>query len=723
MMNFDGRNGQISSKFNFIERTAEKANLDRQRGNWSKILLTTSALALVSPSVGYAQDTTQETSLDLGTLVLDWENLGRPVDESPASNTLIDAEEVGRPDNKDVFDVIENVPNVVVETGPILPTVRGIDGSAGIFAATAFTAGSNLRFNVVVDGVARIPGAIGTGGQLVAPWDVGRVEVAVGPQTTQGGRSSLAGAVNVLTNDPVFENEGAARLSYAVRDGEPLFNVSGLYNLAVSDSLAFRVAFDGQFGDSFVDITDPTVASISDEIEDIENTTVRFKALFAPQSVPGLEIVFGYEREDRDQLNNNEVDIGTSFVLSDFASNNSEDEVETDIFSLRASYDTGTGLFFQGRFSYTESSLNILPSNIFFNLTQDFENYQGELLARYEGDGFLRRGVFGFAIEDQEEDGFNDTLGVFPLGFLFDVEGEFTNWSIFGEAEFAVTDSFFVFGGGRYEEQDIERTVFADFGFGPNSASVDTTDRNFSPRLGVRYEFGDATSVGYQFSEGFRPGSVDIDFFGSPPVAFEGETLQQHEIWLRHTDAGGLFSVNASAFFYTLDDAQVPFVGPNFLIGNVDEAEGYGFEFAGQLNLGRSTITASLGLTETEITELGTAPNVDPALLGTDLPNAAGVTFSLGYVYATRNGWEFGAELLHVGDRAPGVFTDPDLPSYTTLDLRAAYNTDFNGNPVRFDLFVNNVTDERIVAISDTFSGTETVGDPLTVGISARLDF
>ena len=54
---------------------------------------------------------------------------------------------------------------------------------------------------------------------LTTLWDVNTIEVARGPQATSGGRNSIAGAVRIETNDPIFDFEGAARANYFNRDG------------------------------------------------------------------------------------------------------------------------------------------------------------------------------------------------------------------------------------------------------------------------------------------------------------------------------------------------------------------------------------------------------------------------------------------------------------------------------------------------------------------------
>ncbi|WP_189799524.1 TonB-dependent receptor [Tateyamaria sp. syn59] len=666
----------------------------------------------------------------MGTLVLRWDNLGRPVRETSASNTVVETDAVQSAEHESVIDAADGLPNVDVQRGFQLPVIRGLDGTGGAVGASQFATGSNPRVNVVVDGVSRVSSTNGALGAFASGWDVQQVEVARGPQTTLGGRSSLAGAINVVTNDPIFEREGALRFSYETRNGEPLFGLSGVYNTPLSDDVAVRLSFDADFGDEFINVVDPTpqVQADRSEIEDIENGTLRAKLLYAPSTIPGLELVFGYERQRQDRIGFPSRDVGSdNFELSDFTNTASEARLDQDIFSIQANFDINAAWSLEGQLSYQDLVTRIPATNSAFDLTQSFENTQFELLARYQGDGFVSAGVIGVAYEDQDEDGANDTLFPVPIPFVFLADGEFTNKSIFGEIEFAFSESLFAFVGGRYEEQDIRREVDLTFAGVSQSAVSTTADSRFTRRIGFRYEFSETLVVGYQYSEGFRPGSVDVNLL--PPVpgvsVFDGETLRQHEAWVRFNDPENRFNLDAAVFHYRLNDAQIPGAGGGRLIANLPEAEGFGLEISGDVALTpNSRLRASLGLLDTEITDVGNSAGA-AAFLGQDLPESVGLTFSVGYQYISPAGWDFGIDIQHVGDRSGFAGTTP-LPDYTKVDLRVGYDTIFQGRNLRLEAFVENAFDEDIVISTDpnlAAFNVEAIGAPRTIGVSATLRF
>ncbi|MEO1405935.1 MAG: TonB-dependent receptor [Pseudomonadota bacterium] len=692
-------------------------------------------LAVLASEHAHAQGLPEEP-VDLGTLVLGLENLGTTIDEAPGSTSVIDGVDVEDPSNSDVLEAIDTVPNVLTDTaaGGQLPVVRGLDGQAGLVRGTTFTAGSNPRVNFSVDGVTR-PAT--SGGVITAQgstWDVSRVEVGRGPQTVQSGRSSLAGAINVVTNDPTYELERALRFGFETREGEVVYSAAGLLNIPiVENQLAFRLAVDGDYGDNFINIIDPSVdANTREDVEDIERGNLRAKLLWEPDAIPGLTVIGAYERQVIESLYDNRVEIGTDFAVTNFPAITGEQRSETDVLSFGAAYEIAPGWTLEGRVAHVETDYFLLPSNTTFDVEQTIEDRQAELSLRYEGTGLVTAAVLGFSYENLDEKGFNDTRGTSsPFGFLLDIDGEVRNRSIFGEIEIAPTEQLALYAGGRLENNVVKRTVLGDFGFGPVSGSLDVDDTNFSPRVGARYQLSDVATVGYQYSEGYRPGSVTVSFGNlAAPVAFDGETLKQHEAWLRLNDPGGRFDLTTTAFYYELEDAQTIGAGPGGLIGNVPEAEGFGLEFEGNYRVSdRFQIFGSLGLLETEITNAGNGPNAGD-LAGQELPGTANVAASLGFAYFAKSGWDFGGQIRHVsGQDVPVVFGDTSLPTpaYTVVDIKAGYDFSVGTTDMRLEAFVQNLFDEDIILSRNVGLGGapdfEVVGAPRTIGLALTARF
>lgn len=98
-----------------------------------------------------------------------------------------------------------------------------------------------------VDGVYQ--GRGGTGMQVNALYDVDRVEIIKGPQATLFGRSSIGGAISILTNQPGKEFQGSTDLGFGERGRVQL---RGAVNLPVSETLGLRLAADVEHQDGYI---------------------------------------------------------------------------------------------------------------------------------------------------------------------------------------------------------------------------------------------------------------------------------------------------------------------------------------------------------------------------------------------------------------------------------------------------------------------------------------
>ncbi|MEM7547596.1 MAG: TonB-dependent receptor, partial [Pseudomonadota bacterium] len=693
-----------------------------KRGNMA---LYTARRALIKTASALAAATAapntkaQEGPIILDDIVIQGEKSGRTLAETSASTVVLNGAEVDNPRNLDVSAVADGVPNVVFDDSALFPAIRGIDGSAGQLGAVAFTTGAQPRVNIIVDGVAR-PANVGAAAPAISSlWDVEQVEIARGPQSTLGGRNSLAGNIRIATADPTFEFEGAVRGLGFTQDGT--IGAAGMLNIPlVDDQLALRVTAEATDGESFINVIDPAVAADRSEIEDEEYRRFRAKLLFVPEAVPGLEIVAAVERSELNNLFEQEADFGSDgFDLSNFAVVGSNNDNEQTVLSLKGVYALSDNIEFEASAAYLDNDFRIPPTNPTFDFEQETESVSAEALLRIEGIGFVNRAVFGFAFERQTEVGVNDAPAL-----AISLDGEIVNYGIFGEIEFGLTDRLALIAGGRIEIDDRDR-VLDVFG---TAGTLDISETAFIPKLGVRYEVTDELTIGYQYTEGFRAGGIDFDLFdpSAGAVTYDSETLRQHEIYLRSRFLRDRAALNVSAFYYEFDDVQLSGAGgpgPSGLFdlfGNAPRAEGFGVEVEGAFEVTDwITVTGAIGLLDTEITDPG--PEL-PEFQGAELPRAPNLTFSAGVSYVSDFGLDASATVRHVGEQSAFLGDDP-VPSYTVVDLSAGYTFEVDERRTfRIEAFVNNVIDERIVLSADA-PNSETVGRPRTFGLGGTFRF
>jgi iron complex outermembrane receptor protein len=148
-------------------------------------------------------------------------------------------------------------------TGNFGPPVGGIEQSA---------------VAVMIDGVYQNRGEVVRGGTL----DMAQVEIMRGTQSTTLGGSSLAGAVSLVSNDPVFEYEGSGSLELGNYN---LVNIQGVLNVPLTGNQAFRIAYAAEERDGY----------ISSNAGNSDQTNARIKYRWQPSE--DLNIVASYSHQ------------------------------------------------------------------------------------------------------------------------------------------------------------------------------------------------------------------------------------------------------------------------------------------------------------------------------------------------------------------------------------------------------------------------------------------
>ncbi|MFT3907482.1 MAG: TonB-dependent receptor [Steroidobacteraceae bacterium] len=121
-------------------------------------------------------------------------------------------------------------------------TIRGVASVEGGPPGGTIT-GTSIP--VIIDGVAQSRGEVVRGGTL----DVSQVEVMRGPQSTNVGAGAMAGAVSLVTNNPVFKYEANGLLE---KGNYNLTNVEGVLNVPLTDDQALRLAYSTNKRDGYI---------------------------------------------------------------------------------------------------------------------------------------------------------------------------------------------------------------------------------------------------------------------------------------------------------------------------------------------------------------------------------------------------------------------------------------------------------------------------------------
>jgi outer membrane receptor protein involved in Fe transport len=346
-------------------------------------------------------------------------------------------------------------------------------------------------------------------------------------------------------------------------------------------------------------------------------------------------------------------------------------------------------------------------------------------------------------------------------------------FAIFGEASYDLTDKLTVTAGGRYYDFEEDRGFHSGGLFSNGDNQTDSTESDgFSPRVLVSYDVNDEWTLNAQASKGFRLGGAndplnlplcsadDAATYGGFP-RFEDETLWNYEGGFKY--AGGLFSLNAAAFYTDIENLQVSADAGSCssrVVFNVPEAHTAGLEVEFAINPMEGlelTFAGSRVESEFDSTKLDVNSNVLAGIReGNRLPStpeyqiAATATYSFpvdmigsgveGFVSGSVQ--NVGTRFTQPGDQEsnPRTFTsglpfggatgnetnvlDLGLEPYTLINLNAGVENDVWG--VTF--FVNNLADENASLAFDRERGGRArlgfhVNTPRTIGVTARRAF
>ena len=249
--------------------------------NIHALWLGASVVTLMWCGVSSAQTTPQESktqsnSTAVGEVVVTAERRTVNLQETPIAASVITGGDLAKKGVITIDQLQFSIPSVAVDNfGQGLEfNIRGI----GKAEHNSQTTTGVITYR---DGVATFPGYF----QEEPYFDIASVEILRGPQGTFVGQNATGGAVFVTSADPVIK--GGDHGYIAGQFGNYLdAAVQGAVNLPISDTLAARIAFNGERRDSFYHITGPWTGDPGN----LKEGSVRLGVLWEP--TPALKVLW-----------------------------------------------------------------------------------------------------------------------------------------------------------------------------------------------------------------------------------------------------------------------------------------------------------------------------------------------------------------------------------------------------------------------------------------------
>ena len=291
--------------------------------------------------------------------------------------------------------------------------------------------------------------------------------------------------------------------------------------------------------------------------------------------------------------------------------------------------------------------------------------------------------------------------------------------SVFVQDSIHLTDQWIFVAGGRFQAYD----QYAGKGV-PFKANTDNNGQKWVPRAGLVYRYTDELSFYGSYTESFKPNSTIAPLSGSSTVldgSIAPEEAKSWEIGAK-LDMPGRVTGNIALFDIKKRNVLVAnSEGPVTIYSAAGEVRSRGLELdlSGQLS-DRWSLIGSYAYTDAEVTE-------DPDYKGNQLQNVARNSGSLSAVYdfgrvIGGDQLRVGAGARYVGEREGNAVNDFELPGYTVADAFATYDTQLDGQKVKFQLNVKNLFD-RTYYTSAASRFFVSMGDSRQVTLSSTLEF
>lgn len=653
------------------------------------------------------------------------------IDEVTSSVTVVDDIEIAKKNAQHLEHIISGAANV---NGASAASRTRFYQIRGIGERSQYNTPLNPSVGLFVDGIdySRI-------GSAATMFDVKQVDILRGPQGTTFGSSSLAGTINIVSNEATDTPEAKIQATAGSRNNADLGVM--LNGPLGSDDLMGRISVYKHTSDGYIknNYLNKTNTQLQDEVTAkanlkwLANDDLTFDLNFL-----GIDINNGYDAFSFDNdlttttdepgddiLKSAAVALKTTYKLNDKA------VMETTL----TKSDTETLYTYDDDWTYNgQYSGGYMAKD---NYARDRKNLSLDLRFLSSENGRIFNGttdwVAGVYFIEQ-----NETL---DRTYPYITNGEYqsryitVNQAAYGQLDHHLDDKTTITGGLRVETFKAE---FKD-SYGVNE---DTSETLFGGKLAVSHKISPEHKGYVALSKGYKAGGVNAD--GSLPankLSFDTESLWNLETGLNSSWLNGDLNTRITAFYAKRLDQQVNSStqqsgAPTFTIylDNAATAENFGLEAeADWQTTDNLRLNASLGLLQATFLDY---TYIDPndttntiSLNGRDQAHAPNYQIALGFEYFIDNNWVWNASLERKDKFYFSNSHKQESKAYTLVNSSLEYN---NKNWT-VNIWGRNLTnteyatrgfyfgiDPRTGYSDDLYTQQ---GEPRTVGVTVTYDY
>ncbi|HEU5134556.1 MAG TPA: TonB-dependent receptor [Steroidobacteraceae bacterium] len=788
------------------------------------------ALLIAVPLTLPAQETSPSSEELVDEIIVTAQKRATSLQDVPFSVAAVTGEDLEQSGATNIVELARSVPGLyIADLGPgqSQVAIRGI--SAG--QVVRDQAGVKESVGIYLD---ESPVSVALFTPDLDLYDLDRIEVLRGPQGTLFGAGSSSGTVRYITAQPnVGELSGSVDLTAnGLQDGEFGGSVRGSLNLPIGENAAMRAVGYHSELPGFIDSAYPGRA-VNEDVNGGSRSGGRLAFRFEPSEnfTVTPRIVYqkletdGYPRIDVYNILGNtytttepDVDPGERGQVTQIREGLTDEFMMGD---LKLDFDFGD-VGMTSVTSYIDRSVEVLrdASQLTGSVTKDLGGtdaqarlnsplhdntdlkvFSQEIRFASTGEGAFQWVTGAFYQEVERQYGQNlptpgyDALSQALIGadssdfgsppdtpFFSDLNYDFKQFALFGEATYRFSPQWALTGGLRYYDFDEDRTLtfaglFADVGYVDEPGSVSSD--GVSPRVILAFSPNDNVQLTAQVARGFRLGGINDPLnrgLCSPAdlITYDGranwddEEVTNYEIGAKTRSSEGRVTFNAAVFFSEIEGLQViadAGTCSSRIILNA-EAASIGAEMElffrpdENWDFGLSATYVNAEITESQLASgtpiagirdgnrLPTSPELQAAAsaaynfamtdslssyvrltlqhVGSSFTQLADQEPNFGLISNAAGRPAGSARLINLGGipANTNIEFDAELPSYDIANLRWGFGTD----AWEAALFVNNLFDERAFLSIDRERGRSArvgylTNPPLTYGVNFHMNF
>jgi iron complex outermembrane receptor protein len=603
------------------------------------------------------------------------------------------------------------------------------------------------------DGVATFPGYF----QEEPYYDIASVEILRGPQGTFVGQNATGGAVFITSNNPIINGGDHGYLAGQVGSYDDL-GVQGAINLPISDTLAARVAFNGESRDSFYTVTGPNHGNPGN----LREGSLRLGLLWKPTDA--LTVLF--------KTDYNYLDLG-AYPADPYYDTNSP-------FHVTANYPQAA----VDKFVRSDLKIDyVLPGGI---TLRSISGYQfGDTFYHSDLDGTsVLNDTFGDKVDEtiySEEinlispstgpltwilGGYyqSDDLNFLPGQFFIDTptpgfpDTVFNNYTLqgtnpkqntaaFGQISYNLPAGFQLQVGARYSDARTTNHVTLDQYGLPLVDEQSARSTSATGKVTLNWTIDPHNFVYAFVATGYKPGGLNVPVGLGIPAPFGPEKVTEYEVGWKAGLLDGHLRTQLDAYYNNYQNFQVTVAYPliptfGFELNAPNPTKIYGLEAQAEAVFGDFSFDAGMGLMHSQLgrffatdSRIGGATPCNPtsgpvtasciALGGKEQAYAPDFTFNLGaqYVFHLADSDTITPRLNygHVSTQWATLFENAALGDH--LGERNIFNGQiaWTHGDIVATLFSTNLTDERYVGALN--SGFRFEGPPRQYGVRLLKQF